>query len=161
MGKCSSLASAPIAGHTLRLSPQFSFHRRSHEGTYPCYLCHKRIRESEWNSGEHRRECREEKQEFFSDLETVHDEKCPKCGESLKVWPAMGAEVRELHFPPTIRGDRINIYKIICSSFTARTLRALIAAPASSTSAATASTASSATTTSAGPATKGTAALRY
>jgi len=58
----------------------------------PCYLCHQKIVETKWNSGEHRRECARENADKLESMKKTEVAKCKQCRELLRLWPQMGAE---------------------------------------------------------------------
>jgi len=62
----------------------------SYEGTIPCYLCLRKVRNSEWDSGEHRRECFFQNQRELLSYPKPYEAYCPECSEKLRLWPAKG-----------------------------------------------------------------------
>jgi len=62
----------------------------SYEGTTPCYLCLEKVRNSEWDSGEHRRRCAFSNQRELLSFPQPYDTYCPDCSERLRLWPAKG-----------------------------------------------------------------------
>jgi len=62
----------------------------SYEGTIPCYLCLRKVRNSEWDSGEHRKHCAFNNQRELLSFPTPYESYCPNCSEKLRLWPAKG-----------------------------------------------------------------------
>lgn len=62
----------------------------SYEGTIPCYLCLNKVRNSDWDSGEHRRRCAFNNQRELLGFPQPYDAYCPNCSERLRLWPAKG-----------------------------------------------------------------------
>jgi len=62
----------------------------SYEGTIPCYLCLSKVRNSEWDSGEHRRQCFFQNQRELLSYPKPYEAYCPECSEKLRLWPAKG-----------------------------------------------------------------------
>jgi len=62
----------------------------SYEGTIPCYLCLNKVRNSEWDSGEHRRQCFFQNQRELLSYPKPYEAYCPECSEKLCLWPAKG-----------------------------------------------------------------------
>merc|ERR1711915_164682 len=81
------------AGDNVRFERQGSsrFLRQfSYEGSIPCYLCLDKVRNSEWDSGEHRRKCAYFNQRELLSFPQPYDAYCPECHERLRLWPAKG-----------------------------------------------------------------------
>jgi len=62
----------------------------SYEGRIPCYLCLYNVRNSEWDSGEHRKHCAFNNQRELLSFPQPYDAYCPNCKERLRLWPAKG-----------------------------------------------------------------------
>jgi len=62
----------------------------SYEGRIPCYLCLSNVRNSEWDSGEHRKRCAFNNQRELLSFPQPYDAYCPNCKERLRLWPAKG-----------------------------------------------------------------------
>eukprot|EP00092_Neocalanus_flemingeri_P028415 GFUD01030855.1.p1 GENE.GFUD01030855.1~~GFUD01030855.1.p1 ORF type:complete len:207 (+),score=47.72 GFUD01030855.1:52-672(+) len=60
-------------------------------GSALCYLCHRKVPNSEWNSGQHRTECARTNSEVLQAMKTSHI-RCKQCREQLRLWPRMGVE---------------------------------------------------------------------
>lgn len=91
---CWALDSEDRGGHVkVRRVPGTNIlhHTVSYEGSTPCYLCLIRIKNSEWDSGEHRRKCAYRNQRELLSFPTRWDALCPNCNEKLRLWPAYGA----------------------------------------------------------------------
>jgi len=64
--------------------------REEQEGTIACNLCLSKVRNSEWDSGEHRRQCFFQNQQELLSYPKPYEAYCPKCSEKLRIWPAKG-----------------------------------------------------------------------
>jgi len=62
----------------------------SYSGTIPCYLCLNKVRNSEWDSGDHRKRCAFKNQRELLGYPQPYDAYCPNCNEQLRLWPAKG-----------------------------------------------------------------------
>jgi hypothetical protein len=60
------------------------------EGTIPCYLCLNKVRNSEWDSGDHRKRCAFKHQRELLNFPQPYNSYCPNCREKLRLWPAKG-----------------------------------------------------------------------
>jgi len=60
------------------------------EGTIPCYLCLNKVRNSEWDSGDHRKRCAFKNQRELLNYPRPYNAYCPNCSEKLRLWPAKG-----------------------------------------------------------------------
>jgi len=60
------------------------------EGTIPCYLCLNKVRNSEWDSGDHRKRCAFKNQRELLNYARPYNAYCPQCREKLRLWPAKG-----------------------------------------------------------------------
>jgi len=67
------------------LNRQFTY-----EGTIPCYLCLNKVRNSEWDSGEHRKRCAFKNQRELLSYPQPYDAYCPNCRDRLRLWPEKG-----------------------------------------------------------------------
>jgi len=61
-----------------------------YEGTIPCYLCLKKVKNSEWDSGEHRKYCAFNNQRELLSFPQPYESYCPNCNDKLRLWPAKG-----------------------------------------------------------------------
>ena len=61
-----------------------------HDNTVLCYLCQRRAKKRDWESGEHRKKCATRRQEMVKKMPQHPTEKCPKCDEFLRLWPKQG-----------------------------------------------------------------------
>jgi len=61
-----------------------------YEGTIPCYLCLNKVKNSDWDSGEHRKRCAFNNQRELLSFPQPYESYCPNCNEKLRLWPAKG-----------------------------------------------------------------------
>ena len=60
------------------------------EGSIPCYLCLSEVRNSQWDSGAHRRSCATSHARQLAVMSRHPTKKCPQCHELLRLWPRQG-----------------------------------------------------------------------
>ncbi len=58
-----------------------------------CYLCLADIPEEPWNDRSHRRNCAAQNAAELASFPEPYPVHCPKCGSTLKQWPAKGGKV--------------------------------------------------------------------